>query len=622
MTGAGSMWDRMQDELNLSDNSWEPAIHARTHPCSVGDYSNPTYGGYDGQINGCTQDILENLTGVFYGEHVFTFILPCGYQDSTIDASSAGEFLFLRDWTGSDHPSNTNYEPWNPTYNYYGIGGLETKAYDAVFQSRTPVGRYYASDVDTLNNAFDAVYNTGGIFYAMFHSDRYLNSVIYSTDTPVDGVSGSSLLQHFKYIANWTDVWYVANGWLYSYHMVAERVNVTSSDRQTEYLAMNIVNNDADTYASLTIPDLQDGITYCYRVQASDVVGNVVEVPASPGYRTFSVGLSGQIIWEALLNFTGPYSTHDTLVFGEASDASDGQDVYDVPKASPPPAPYISAWFDAGLTTPYTRLWKDYRAYPDENKTWEMYVQWENTGPDTITIEWNPNNLTSSEYNSVILRDVDLWIDTDMLTEHQYSYLADDSVIHNFQVITSFVPSDMTYTVSLSKEWNFVSFPVNESVDKTDITVRYLGVNYSWQNAVTAGIIMNSIYGWSTSLRNYFISDAFDPGLGYWVYAYEACNLSITTDTINDDTYISSLQQEWNLVGLPFSTFVNKQDLIVVHSGIEYSWQNAVAVGIVMNFIYGWSPTAKNYVISDTLYPGTAYWLYAYQDCVLKKEVR
>jgi hypothetical protein len=173
----------------------------------------------------------------------------------------------------------------------------------------------------------------------------------------------------------------------------------------------------------------------------------------------------------------------------------------------------------------------------------------------------------------------------------------------------------------LKEEWNFVSFPVNISVDKSDITVSCLRVNYSWEDAVTSGILLNFVYGWSRSLQIYSIGGTFSPGEGYWVYSYKACNLSITTDTINDDTYISGLQQEWNLIGLPFSTPVNKADLIVVHNGMGYSWADAVSNGFVLNYIYGWNPTLKNYEMSTVLNPGTAYWIYGYSSCSLKKEM-
>jgi hypothetical protein len=71
------------------------------------------------------------------------------------------------------------------------------------------------------------VYRQGGIFYAMWHADRYENSVLYDARPGVDGVAGSTLMQHFAHVANRRDVWYVANGWLYSYRFVAEHAEVS-----------------------------------------------------------------------------------------------------------------------------------------------------------------------------------------------------------------------------------------------------------------------------------------------------------------------------------------------------------------------------------------------------------
>ena len=66
----------------------------------------------------------------------------------------------------------------------------------------------------------------GGIFYALWHPDRFRNSVLYDPSPGVDGVRGSTLMQHLAYVANRKDVWYVANGWLYSYRYVAENACV------------------------------------------------------------------------------------------------------------------------------------------------------------------------------------------------------------------------------------------------------------------------------------------------------------------------------------------------------------------------------------------------------------
>ena len=219
--GGRQTWVNMQTELNNCTESfcWEPVVHTRTHPCSDDAYN---VHGYEWEILGCRDDILNNLTNIPYGQYVFEFILPCAYKNNNIRNVSDKEFLFLRDWDMGDHPHSINYTSWNEEYQFFGIGGIQTKSYDAILQSEKPPGRYDKNHVNELNNDFDTVYDNGGIFYAMWHSDRYSNSVIHSTDPPESGTA-STLMQHFAHVANRKDVWYTANGWLYSYRIVAER---------------------------------------------------------------------------------------------------------------------------------------------------------------------------------------------------------------------------------------------------------------------------------------------------------------------------------------------------------------------------------------------------------------
>jgi len=223
MFGGDALWQNMQAELDRQDYSWEPAVHARTHPCSAKAYS---VNGYRAEILDCRDELLRRLRNIPYGQHIFEHILTCGYQDESILQTDRGEFVFVRGWNSRDNPASVGFSPWNQRYGFYGIGGLSYKAYDAVFQRRKPAGRYHAADVQTLNAAFDQVFQSGGIFYAMWHPDRYANSVIHDPRPGVDGVQGSSLMQHLGHIANRKDVWYVANGWLYCYRYVAEHVRV------------------------------------------------------------------------------------------------------------------------------------------------------------------------------------------------------------------------------------------------------------------------------------------------------------------------------------------------------------------------------------------------------------
>lgn len=221
--GGEAMWQAMQAELDRRDRGWEPAVHGRTHPNNAAAYR---VHGYRQEILGCRDDILGHLRDIPYGQHVFEHILTYGYQDETIQRTGAGEFLFLRGFNWHDNPASTEYAAWNPMYRFYGIGGLSTKGYDALLERREPKGRYYARDVAELDEAFDRVYRASGIFYALWHADRFRNSVLYDPSPGEDGVRGSTLMQHLAHVANRKDVWYVANGWLYSYRYVAENARV------------------------------------------------------------------------------------------------------------------------------------------------------------------------------------------------------------------------------------------------------------------------------------------------------------------------------------------------------------------------------------------------------------
>lgn len=226
--GSDSFWQTLQAELDRGDRSWEPAVHAETHPCRATEY---LVRGYRSEILGCRDQLLGRLRNVPWGQHIFEHILTCGYFDDSVLATSAGQFVLVRGYNSGDNPTSVDYAAWNPQRGFYGVGGLSCKAYDRVFQSRTPAGRYYRADVEALDAAFEQVYRQGQIFYAMWHPDRYSNSVIHDPRPPVEGVQGSSLIQHLAHVAHRKDVWYVANGWLHCYRYVAENAKVVGKPR-------------------------------------------------------------------------------------------------------------------------------------------------------------------------------------------------------------------------------------------------------------------------------------------------------------------------------------------------------------------------------------------------------
>jgi hypothetical protein len=221
--GSPAAWLCMQEELDRHDNSWEPAVHGQTHPKDANQYA---VRGYRAEILGCRDDILRNLHEIPYGGRIYEHILTTGYVDDEILRLDAGQFLFVRGFNWLDNPTSIRWVPWNKERNIYGVGGLNTKGYDRILEQREPKGRYYAADVADLNGAFDKVIANGGVFYALWHPDRFQNSVIYDPSPPLDGQRGSTLMQHLAHVANRKSVWYVANGWMYSYRYVAERARV------------------------------------------------------------------------------------------------------------------------------------------------------------------------------------------------------------------------------------------------------------------------------------------------------------------------------------------------------------------------------------------------------------
>jgi hypothetical protein len=223
MAGREAMWRTMQQELDRRDCSWEPAVHGWTHPRNPAEYA---IHGYKQEILGCRGDILSHLRNIPYGQHVYEHILTYGHADEGILDTEASQFLFVRGFNWLDNPTSTDFAPWNPKHGFYGVGGLNTVGYDRILERREPKGRFDSSDVAELNAAFDKVYEKGGLHYALWHPDRFRNSVLYDPSPGVDGHRGSTLVQHLAHVARRKDVWYVANGWLYSYRYVAQNARV------------------------------------------------------------------------------------------------------------------------------------------------------------------------------------------------------------------------------------------------------------------------------------------------------------------------------------------------------------------------------------------------------------
>lgn len=130
--------------------------------------------------------------------------------------------------------------------------------------------------------------------------------------------------------------------------------------------------------------------------------------------------------WDVTLNFSEPISGYmDYVVFGEATDANDGLPI-DEHDQMKPPSLYLRAWLDDDFQMPYDKLLEDYRRYPDTEKIWDLYVEWEST-PKNITISWDNNEFIDCEYDSIILMRYgssnEILKFIDMRSEDHYAYM-------------------------------------------------------------------------------------------------------------------------------------------------------------------------------------------------------
>lgn len=169
-----------------------------------------------------------------------------------------------------------------------------------------------------------------------------------------------------------------------------------------------------------------------------------------------------------------------------------------------------------------------------------------------------------------------------------------------------------TYITDLSPGWNFISAPYIQSINKTDLIVEYNDENYTWAEAVSNGYVNEFLFGWDEAAQSYQFSDALESGKGYWMYVTQSLTLYVLDcDESTEDT-ITSMSQDWNVIGLPFSEQIDKTSLQYIVGGTTYTWNQAVSNSLVNDFLFGWNREQQSYDFISTLSPGEAYWCYAY----------
>ena len=149
------------------------------------------------------------------------------------------------------------------------------------------------------------------------------------------------------------------------------------------------------------------------------------------------------------------------------------------------------------------------------------------------------------------------------------------------------------------------------------MNISYDGETYDWSSSVSNGYVNDYIFGWNRISQSYFFSDSLQPGHGYWIYAFEPCDLVISNVSFLPDTFITELDANWNTIGFPHTHQINKTELTVDN----IPWNDAVSSHMVSDYLFGWNRAGQYYEFSDALQPGGSYWLFSSQIYVLRQSV-
>ena len=180
--------------------------------------------------------------------------------------------------------------------------------------------------------------------------------------------------------------------------------------------------------------------------------------------------------------------------------------------------------------------------------------------------------------------------------------------------------------VNLSNGWNLVSIPYNSSVLKDELFIHHNDSLYSWSaacsylNPTNSPILNEYVFGWNRVGGYYQFENDINSGYGYWLYAYQDCQLLVEELPLNPDTYITTLQVGWNLMGNPHLQDHDITLLLFDYQGTYYNWTKATTNNnptnnpIINPYLFGWHPNQYYEFITEFV-PGKSYWIYAFTQC-------
>lgn len=296
-----------------------------------------------------------------------------------------------------------------------------------------------------------------------------------------------------------------------------------------------------------------------------------------------------------------------------AENATDGFDPgLDVPEPGNPPSDYLMAYFPHPEWPLGSYYQTDVRAVYDpltDLRTWPVTVATDQTG--SVLMSFDPNFAADAGIGFQ-LKDLANNTTYDLFPALTFSFENDGlPVVRNFEVTVGSgqgLPELNPVSRHLTAGWSLIGAPL-----VPDPAAATLG-----------DLIMDQAPGYSYLFQylgpqGYGMLGADDPAVqaqGYWFATTEGFEWTMDGER-DEDGVVTPLVKGWNQVGYPLWFPGPVSGLRVSAGGTTYTWAQAVSAGLVNPNVFGYDPSAQDYLTVNILAPWTGYWIRAQVDGVV-----